>query len=97
MGTTTRIAIRPRGEPSPGASWADPAWRVVEVEAEDESSWTGRPAANAACPPLVYPKGAWEARADHCGMCGAQWASAACAGNADFPPGATTHPYTGVR
>ena len=92
----TLIAIRPRGDPSPGASWADSRWRVVWVEVEDEDSWTGHPVANAACPQLVYPKDAWEKRTDHCGMCGAEWACAPCAGNATFPEGVMTHPYTGV-
>ena len=55
------IYLRPRGNPSPGASWANAAPQPVIVLKETETEWIARPFMHPQCPALTYPKFAWEA------------------------------------
>lgn len=56
-----RVQLRPRGAPDPGARWADPRPRWVEIDAETPDAWVGRPLDNPVCPALTWPRFAWEA------------------------------------
>jgi len=56
---TRTIMLRPRGNPDPGARWADPTSRTVILEREDDRAWYGRPLDNPACPALEWPRFAW--------------------------------------
>ena len=53
--------LRPRGNPEAGTRWHDVAPQPVIVLSETETEWVARPFMNPQCPPLTYPKYAWEA------------------------------------
>lgn len=54
------ILLKPRGEPSPGAQWADASFRRIELTDQDDQNWYGKPVANPVCSVLTWPKCAWE-------------------------------------
>ena len=54
------ILLVPRAAPDSGARWSNPRPRRVALTGEDADAWYGAPTDNPACPPLTWPRFAWE-------------------------------------